>query len=626
MHALGTLSTSTMRFSFVVASLALGVASTRATHHALPHAQVIGRDVQLLSSYEYVIVGAGTAGLTVADRLSEDPRVKVLVIETGDLDHGEDEILIPRYALGAPRKYFYDIPSVPMPGLNNRSELLSVGRIVGGSSAVNGMFMPRGAKSDYDLWRDLGNPGWGWRDLLPYFIKSETFTPPPASLASKFNITWDMRYHGTKGPVKSSYPPFLYPAVNVFLNAIRQFGSHVPYEHASGDALGAYWAPNTLDPVTRTRSYARTAHYDTIKSRVNFHLLYNTTVTKITFNGKTATGVMYASGPKARSKSVSASREVILAAGAPHTPQLLQISGVGPRKLLESFNIPVISDLPGVGANFHDHPYLFTAGTVAHDLNPSPSNTSNATWMAEQLDLYRTKRDGVYTTSLGNTAAFLPLNEITLLSTSIVNSLKSQDPVKALPAETDSTVLAGWKAQRDLIVKYTLEGKIAAGEFIGGSGAGMGLVLLKPLSRGSLTIKSTSAFDDPIVDFGTLRNPLDLDILTEMIKAWRRMLLTPAMQSMGPAATSPADNVTSTADIQAYIRANLAASLWHPTGSAPMLKKELGGVVDTRLLVYGTRGLSIVDASILPICPSTHITSTVYAVAEKAADIIKSRG
>ncbi|PVF95344.1 alcohol oxidase [Serendipita vermifera] len=602
------------------------VTATSPFAHLVARSQIVGRDVQLLSSYDYVIVGAGASGLTVANRLTENPWVKVLVIEAGDLDAGEDEILIPRYALGAPAKYFYNIPSVPQPGLNNRSELLTAGKVVGGGTAVNGMFMPRGAKADYDIWEDLGNDGWGWSDLLPYFIKSETFTPPPAALAQEFGITYDMRYHGTRGPVQSSYPPFLYPAVKLFLKAIQQFGSHVPNDYASGDALGGYWAPNTLDPVTRTRSYARTAYYDPAKSRSNLHLLPGNTVTQIIFDGKVATGVKFAKARGQTVKSVSACKEVILAAGAPHTPQILQLSGVGPKNLLNSFGIPVVSDLPGVGANFHDHPYLFTAGTVANDLNPSPANNSNTTWMAEQLELYNTRREGVYTTSLGNSAAFLPLHEITSLSNTIITKLQNQNVANFFPSGTDSSIINGFKAERDLFVKYLKQGKIAVGEFIGGTGAGMGLVLLKPFSRGFLTLKSTDAFDDPVVDFATLRNPLDLDIIIEMIKAWRRMLQTPALQTMGPTAVSPPDSVTSDADLQSFVRTNLASSLWHPSGSAPMMKKNQGGVVGPDLLVYGTKRLSIIDASIIPVCPSTHITSTMYALAEKAADIIKSRG
>lgn len=209
------------------------------------------------------------------------------------------------------------------------------------------------------------------------------------------------------------------------------------------------------------------------------------------------------------------------------------------------------------------------------------------------------------------------MNEITDASNIIISKLQSQNPQDVFPAGTDSSVIAGWKAERELLVKYTKQGKIAAGEYIGGTGAGMVHVLVKPFSRGSININTTDPFADPIVDFGTLRNPLDLDMLVEMVKAWRKILHTPALQTMGPTATNPPDNVTSTADLQAFVRANLQSSLWHPTGTAAMMKKEQGGVVGPDLLVYGTKKLSIIDASILPILPSTHITSTMYAVAEK---------
>jgi choline dehydrogenase-like flavoprotein len=209
------------------------------------------------------------------------------------------------------------------------------------------------------------------------------------------------------------------------------------------------------------------------------------------------------------------------------------------------------------------------------------------------------------------------LNEVTSLSNNLVTQYTQQNPQSYLPADVDSTVLAGYKAEREVLAKYIKLGKVAMAEFIGGTGAGMVLVLLKPFSRGSITIKSTSAFDDPVVDFATMRNPIDLAIFTEMIKAWRNLLLTPSLQKMGPTPTTPPSNITSDADIKAFLKDNLQSSLWHPSGSAPMLKKELGGVVGTDLLVYGTKKLSIIDSSILPVCPSTHITSTMYAVAEK---------
>ncbi|CAG8659184.1 639_t:CDS:2, partial [Acaulospora colombiana] len=551
--------------------VALGPSLVAATsgHFAdlVARSQLVGRDAELLASYDYVIVGGGTTGLTVADRLTENASIKVLVIEAGDLDAGEDEILIPRYALGAPAKYWYNLPSVPQVGLNNRSTVLQAGKIVGGGSAVNGMFMPRGAQADYDIWRDLGNTGWGWSDLLPYFIKSETFTPPSAQLAAQFNITYDMRYHGTSGPVQSSYPPFLYPAVSERFNNLDLM-CHMIMPLATPLVVTGPLTHSILSPepgptpgqlTTTLSSHERTCIYLPAPLSPKSTLMESPQLASRLVS-------QFASGRDQPVQSVKAAKEVILAAGAPHTPQILQISGVGPKKLLTSLGINVISDLPGVGANFHDHPFFQTDGTVANDLNPSPANNTNTTWMAEQLELYRSRHEGVYTTSLGNAAAFLPLNEITSLSNNIVNQFNQQNPQNYFPSGVDSTIIAGFKAQREVLAKYIKQGKVAMGEFIGGTGAGMVLVLLKPLSRGSITIKSTSAFDDPVVDFATMRNPLDLAILTEMVRAWRKLLLTPALQTMGPTATSPSANITSDADIQAFLKDNLQSSLWHPSG------------------------------------------------------------
>lgn len=226
---------------------------------------------------------------------------------------------------------------------------------------------------------------------------------------------------------------------------------------------------------------------------------------------------------------------------------------------------------------------------------------------------------GIYTTCQGNSAAFLPLKELTSASVSdtIINKLSAQNPNDLFPSGTDASIISGWKAQRDILVRYMRQDKIAVGELAGGSAAGGALALVKPFSRGFLTLNSTDPFDNPLVDYATLRNPLDLDIIIEIIRTWRKLLKTPSLQTLSPVAISPADNLTSNADLTAYIRENLMPSFSHPSGSAPMMKRELGGVVGSDLLVYGAKKLSIIDASILPVVPSTHTTTTVYAVAEK---------
>jgi hypothetical protein len=230
---------------------------------------------------------------------------------------------------------------------------------------------------------------------------------------------------------------------------------------------------------------------------------------------------------------------------------------------------------------------------------------------------------GVYTTSRSNgrsnSVAYLPLNEISPISETIISKLEAQDPQAVFPSNTDPAVIEGWKAQHGLLIKYTRQDQLGNIEFIGGPIPGFGLVLAKPFSRGSLSINSTDPFNDSVVDFGTFRNPLDVDIFIEMIGAWRRMLTTESYKFMGPTAVNPPSNMTSTADLEQYLRTTVTSSVYHPAGSAAMMRKELGGVVRSDLLVYGTKKLSVIDSSILPIVPSAHLTAVMYAVAEKVS-------
>jgi choline dehydrogenase-like flavoprotein len=227
---------------------------------------------------------------------------------------------------------------------------------------------------------------------------------------------------------------------------------------------------------------------------------------------------------------------------------------------------------------------------------------------------------GIYTTAQSNSAAFLPLNELTSASDTIINKLKNQNPNDFFPSGTDSAVINGWKAERDLIIKYMKSKSIAVAEFSSGATASFALALQKPFSRGFLTLSSTNPFDSPVVDFGTFRNPLDVDIFVEMVKMWRKILKTSAMQSLAPVTISPADSITTDSAIAAFIRDNASSSFSHPVGSAAMMDKSKGGVVGSDLLVYGTKQLSIVDASIIPVAPSSHTTSTMYAIGEKVSN------
>lgn len=220
----------------------------------------------------------------------------MLVVEYGPLNN-DSSILLPSETLVTHADRYYNITSEPIPGLLNVTRSVLVGALVGGGSAVNGMFFDRGSASDYDAWENLGNPGWSFKSLLPYFRKSVTFTPPSAQFAEMYNYTWDIeKAYGGKGEVQVSFPPYQFPGQEYVWNAWNELGIKKPDEAAGGGAIGAIQAPSALDPVTRTRSYARTAHYDNIApTRPNYHLWTGYQVTEVLFSNTTsnltATGI-----------------------------------------------------------------------------------------------------------------------------------------------------------------------------------------------------------------------------------------------------------------------------------------------------------------------------------------------
>jgi choline dehydrogenase len=326
-----------------------------------PHATHIRSTVELRSDYDFVIIGGGASGLTVADRLTEDPTTTVLVLEYGPFDTHEPSVFVPGLLNLTSTPYWFNLTSTPQQYLDDRTFQVTIAAAVGGGTVINGMFFHRGAKADYDAWEELGAHGWGWSDLFPYFKKSETFTPPDVSFAREWGIEWEEDVHGTQGPLQISYPPYQFPIIKDFFNAFHELGVTAPDDPSDGSANGVFWAPSTLDPVKRTRSYARAVHYDrVVDARPNYHVLPMTAATKVLFDkSKKASAVEYVDRATNKTFQISASKEVILAAGAVHTPQLLLLSGIGYKNVLNEHRIECIADVPGVGHNFQDHPTMF---------------------------------------------------------------------------------------------------------------------------------------------------------------------------------------------------------------------------------------------------------------------------
>ncbi|KAK0368936.1 GMC oxidoreductase [Colletotrichum paranaense] len=585
-------------------------------------------DTNLLPSYDYIVVGAGASGLTVANRLSEDPAVTVLVIEAGDLDAGEDYVKIPGLAGGAVgTKYDWNTTYAANDALGGRSVSIPQGRVVGGSTKLNRMVFDRGSKSDYDRWESLGATGWNWDSLLPYFKKNEKFTPPKADIVSEWGVQVDDAAHGTDGLMQVTYSPFFWPTTKFMIDAVKELGITVAKDQANGSPIGGYFCPHNQDPTSSTRSSAREAYYDNFTGRKNLHLLTGRQVTKVVTSGSgdaiKATGVEFAASKGAQAQTATAAKEVILAAGALHSPQILQVSGIGDPALHTSINVPTVVDLPAVGQNLHDHVMLTVVNTINTTLPVGSLLQSNATFAAEARAQYDSQKNGPLSSPTGDFLTFLPLSTYSKAVDTLSSEASAQDGTTFLPSGAPAEVVKGYQAQQKVLNERLTATDSALLELIWADGVVV-LGLQHPYSRGSLKAASSSTFDAPTADSAFLKNPLDVSFLVEGVKFARTIAGTEAVKPLQPFEVVPGANVTTDAAITDFVRQQ-SGTLFHPVGTCKLGAREEGGVVDASLKVYGISGLRVVDASIMPLVPATHIMTTVYAVAEKAADIIKGK-
>ncbi|KAK7698498.1 hypothetical protein SLS64_012490 [Diaporthe eres] len=613
-------------------SAQLSAALIVAVANAAPFYGIHRRQTELLDSYDYVIVGGGASGLTVANRLSEDSAISILVIEAGDFDANEDFFTIPGLAGGAiGTKYDWNTTYTANPDLGNRSVSIPQGKIVGGGTKLNRMVFDRGSKSDFDRWAELGNPGWDYDGLFPYFKKQEIFAPPSDEIVAEWGVEFDPESHGDSGNINVTYSPFFWPLTRNIIDATNELGITIPKDQASGLPIGGYFCPHNIDLTNVTRSSAREAYYNTVEARTNLHLVTGQHVTKLVtasnstgYGGSssvTVTGVEFAASADAAKSTVGVSKEAILAAGPFFTPQILQVSGIGDSKLHSEIGVETVIDLPAVGHNLEDHVLLTTVATVTTDEVTSSDLASNTTFAAEALAEYHDQKTGPYSSPTGDFLLFLPLNTYTNASSLIASKAAAQDGTQYLPADTPAEVALGYKKQQAILAEKLTSNESAVLELIWDAGV-LVLGLQHPFSRGSVKASSSSTFDLPVTSAGQLANPVDLQLLVEAVKYSRVVRNTAAIQELQPFEVLPGANVTSDADIESFIRQN-AATLYHPAGSCKLGPREEGGVVGTDLKVYGSANLRVVDSSVIPLLPATHIMTTVFGVAEKAADIIK---
>ncbi|KAI9797972.1 MAG: hypothetical protein M1833_005028 [Piccolia ochrophora] len=606
-------------------------------------------DVFCSASYDYLVVGGGTAGLVLAARLSEIPSMTVGVIEAGG-DQTEDlNVLTPGLATSMLGNSTYDwgYQTTPQVDADNRTVYWPRGRQLGGSSAVNFMFFTHASVADIDDWGHLGNEGWSWKDLLPYFMKSETFVPPTPKTAEDLNIDFlDPSVHGESGPIRNGFSQSYNAFDLAWSETFEKLGLAPTGDPKAGVTLGGYGTTTIVDPVNATRQFAGNCYLNPVSKRDNLKVITNALVEKILFSDKrqdqdplVATGVQFR--VKDKSYTVNAKREVVLAAGSINSPQILELSGVGSADLLKSQGLDVLIDNPNVGENLQDHMLVPMGFQAAEGVATSAAFADPAVLKAAMQD-YTENRRGPFA-SIGSSTAMLSYKQ-TLLENATATSPKGVDSVLDF---------GGVEARPGLLEQYRLtlakllnEGE-AAGQILSlptGLNPGKGdsaqgyftpdtpgsyytlvTCLTHPFSRGSVHITSTDPAVYPSIDPRYLSHPLDVEVFAATTLHLQTVAQTEPMASLlkdGGKAYQPEYSQLTEDNVRAHVKAAVNTE-YHPIGTCSMEPRDKGGVVDARLRLYGAKNVRVVDASVFPIHIRGNPVSLVYAVAEKAADMIK---
>ncbi|TFB00070.1 hypothetical protein CCMA1212_008139 [Trichoderma ghanense] len=565
------------------------------------------------NSYDYVIVGAGTCGLLLANRLSQDANFTVAVIDPGADERDNANVVNPLGWLGLTgTSVYWNYSSAPQDSLGGRVLEYDAGRGIGGTSLINGMTYIRGDKAQFDAWEQLGNPGWNWTTMLRAFKKVEQFFPP-LPWQETAGALYEEEYHGTSGEIHVGFNPDLlngsfYGDVKASWAAL---GQSLNRDASSGDTAGFDVWPQTLDPVKNVRWDSATAFYWPVQDRRNLKLL-NGTVSRILWKknvkAKTpeAAGVEYLT-PDGNVTTVKARKEVILSAGALRTPLILELSGVGNPGILNSLGIETVVDSPGVGENLIDQ------SNVALTYSTKDSFPGYAP----------------YATFVNATSLFGDGVE------SLAASTKENLPIWAqhIAAQTNGAISAEamehrLQVQHDLIFKKG----VTIAEILSSASDTTAISAYwdtLPFSRGSVHLSSANALNAPAINPRFLSIDFDLAVQVAIGRLATNFWTTPPISTIVEARVQPNSTVlphnATDAQWEKFTRSSLISNS-HSLGTAAMMKREWGGVVDAQMKVYGTGNVRVVDASVLPMQVSGHLTATLYAVAERAGEMIVGDG
>jgi choline dehydrogenase len=524
--------------------------------------------------YDYIVVGAGSAGAVVANRLSADPRTKVLLLEAGPASHPWSRIPIGYAKLINNPAANWCYSAEPEANTDGRRLPVPRGRLLGGSSAINGLAFVRGQAHDFDSWAQMGNKGWSYEDVLPFFRRMESYEGG------------DDRFRGRDGPLRVTNPPPSDPLFAALIEAAGEVGvPHNPdYNGARQDGI----AMSQATIASRRRMSTAHCYLEPARKRPNLRIETNALTEALVLDGKRCTGVRYSAGGEAR--EARSTREVVVSAGSINSPQLLELSGIGQPERLRALGIEVRYALPGVGENLRDH-YAPRTRWAIGARGYTYNDRARGLGLVHQALLYALFGRGLLAMVAAPIRAFVRSRE----------GLDAPD------------LLLGWVP---MLTEQGRHGPIRSRQ----SGMTCYAHPMRPESRGHVHITSAKAGTPPAINFNFLSAPVDGELTVRAVRIARSIMTAPAMAPLQVSEIGPGADATKDDEILDWVR-KAAETTYHPVGTCKM-GVDATAVVDPRLRVHGIEGLRVADASIMPTLTSGNTNAPSIMIGEKAADMV----